>query len=178
LFLRVFAIGWLIKLIRPKYISLAFFVFIFFLFDELVGWGKAFAQWRNITYWQLLALLVLTGLSYWVRAKRLEIHYREMMKGRITQVFWISSWHNFMNNLLPFRMGELTYPVLLKKHFDISYASSLATLLMFRILDIYAIFLLAILVVGYLTMPLIGFVSLLVLYLLVPLIAWLGGKFF
>ena len=155
-----------------------FLFFIFFLFDELVGWGKAFLQWRNITYWQLLALLVLTGLSYWVRAKRLEIHYREMMKGRITQVFWISSWHNFMNNLLPFRMGELTYPVLLKKHFDISYASSLATLLMFRILDIYAIFLLAILVVGYLTMPLIGFVSLLVLYLLVPLIAWLGGKFF
>lgn len=151
-------------------------VFIFFLFDKLVGWDKAFEQWKNITYVQLLALLTLTAFSYWVRAIRLEVHYREIMKGRITQVFWISSWHNFMNNLLPFRMGEITYPVLLKKHFDISYTSSLGTLLMFRILDIYAIFLLAILVVGYLTLPLSPFVALLMAYLLAPLIVWLVGK--
>ena len=158
------------------YFLVIFLVFIFFLFDSLVGWDKAFEQWKNITFLQLFALLTLTAFSYWVRAIRLEVHYRNIMKGRITQVFWISSWHNFMNNLLPFRMGELTYPVLLKKHFDISYASSLGTLLMFRVLDIYAIFLLAILVVGYLTLPLVFFLSLLVAYILAPLIIWLCGK--
>jgi hypothetical protein len=52
--------------------------------------------------------------------------------------------HNLCNNLLP-TFGELSFPILMQRYFIISPTRSLSALLWFRLLDLYAILLLAVL---------------------------------
>lgn len=161
------------RALAKTYFMFVAFVWIFFVFENVLGWNVVFKSWKNISIWHLVGLLSLTALSYWIRALRLQVHYPTLMKGKLSQAYWISSWHNLMNNLLPFRFGELVYPALLKKNFGISLMSSLTTLLAFRILDLYAIGFLGIAVFCYYQSKFIFLVYSLILFLVFPVILWL-----
>ena len=56
--------------------------------------------------------------------------------------------HNLFNNLLPMRAGEASFPVLMRRYFDVPLARSLAALLWFRLMDVHALAAVAMLAVG------------------------------
>jgi len=70
----------------------------------------------------------------------LAVRWRLLNQGRvgIGSCYAITAVHNMTNNVLPFRTGELAYPYLLKRHFNIGLGDSTATLFYARIFDLVA----------------------------------------
>lgn len=142
------------------------------LVEYWVGWTKVLAPWRSISLWNALLVLVLLVTGYALRAWRLYDYFPAAMGGR-----WAATWrlmltHNMLNNLLPARAGELSFPLLMKRDFGIGYTESTAALLWFRLLDLYV-------VLGFAVFPLLmangalGWQSVLLLaWLLMPVAAY------
>lgn len=83
-------------------------------------------------------ILLITGgffVLYVVRSLR----FYMILKKNIIKIFMISIMHNFFNRILPFRMGELVWPLLLKKYLGVSIVHGIGVLLLVRYLDFLAI---------------------------------------
>lgn len=85
---------------------------------------------------------IAAGL-YIVQYFFLAVRWRLLNRGRvgIGSCYAITAVHNMTNNVLPFRTGELAYPYLLKRHFNIGLGDSTATLFYARIFDLLAMML-------------------------------------
>ncbi|MEZ5479530.1 MAG: hypothetical protein R3E95_19245 [Thiolinea sp.] len=76
------------------------------------GWDTILQPWLTFSWSQLLWALALILLSYALRTLRLYDYFPEVMRGQ-----WLGAWrlmllHNLLNNLLPARTGELSFPML------------------------------------------------------------------
>ena len=108
-----------------------------------VGWPQLLAPWLDFPLSLLLLLLALTALSYLLRAVRIYDYSSELLRSRFPAVLRLSILHNTLNNFLPMRLGELAYPLLMKRYFGQGYAASGVTLLWIRVLDLHFLGLLA-----------------------------------
>ncbi len=108
-----------------------------------VGWPQLLAPWRTFPQGQLALLLLLTALSYLLRAVRVYDYSRELLHGAFPATLRLSVLHNTLNNFLPMRLGELAYPLLMKRYFGQGYTASGVTLLWIRVLDLHFLGLLA-----------------------------------
>lgn len=108
-----------------------------------VGWPLLLTPWRSFPPAQLALLLSLTALSYLLRAVRVYDYSRELLRGAFPAVLRLSVLHNTLNNFLPMRLGELAYPLLMKRYFGQGYTASGVTLLWIRLLDLHFLGLLA-----------------------------------
>ncbi|MEO6696703.1 MAG: lysylphosphatidylglycerol synthase transmembrane domain-containing protein [Gammaproteobacteria bacterium] len=124
---------------------IGFAVFIAFvgLIEFYFGWLNLLAPWRALPYSLLLLAIILTFASYWVRAMRLYDYFRDDMQGAFAACFKLMLLHNFFNNLLPMRAGEVSFPLLMKRYFDVPLMRSAPALLWFRVLDMHTLVLLA-----------------------------------
>ncbi len=87
----------------------------------------------------LIPSVLLYVLAYFFRAKR----FNTMIKGISTRdMFAVMCVHTFFNNVMPFRSGEASFPIILKKIFSIDTPTSTASLVMARILDLITVSLL------------------------------------
>lgn len=78
-----------------------------------------------------LALAATYGLRthrFYVLLSGLKLPWRAVLK--------VMLQHNAINNLLPFRLGELSFPILLKKTAGIRYTSSAKVLITARLFDL------------------------------------------
>lgn len=138
-----------------------------------LGWATLLAPWKRLQIWQLLVAVALILLTYLLRSLRQSAYFPAAMQGR----FWLSTrlmvWHNFYNNFLPMRSGELAFPLLAQRYFNIPMSQATGALLWFRLLDLWAIALMG-LVAAMLKQPLWALLFLLLLPL--PAIAvWVAG---
>ena len=81
--------------------------------------------------------LIVIGFFFLYLSRTLR--FSLVVKKDLSKIFFISTIHNFLNKLLPFRSGELSWPLLLKKYLNVSIADGLGLLLLVRYLDIFAI---------------------------------------
>jgi uncharacterized membrane protein YbhN (UPF0104 family) len=95
----------------------------------LITWSKLGIEW-------ILFCFILVFCSNLLRAGRLYHHFQSEMKGGFSHCLRISLYHNFINNLLPMRSGEASFPLLLKSIFSIDFTQSTAALLSFRLSDL------------------------------------------
>jgi len=86
-------------------------------------------------HWIILGF-ILYILSYFFRALRFQILLNEKIS--IKDLFSIVCVHNMVNNIIPARMGELSYIYLIKKR-GISTGEGIATLMIARIFDVIII---------------------------------------
>ncbi len=160
-------LGWLFV------IAIAVFV------QHKLGWAALLAPWQRLHPLQLVLAVLLLLLTYLLRSLRQSAYFPREMAGR----FWLSTrlmvWHNFYNNFLPMRSGELAFPLLAQRYFNIPMSQATGALLWFRILDLWAIALMGLLAAG-LNLPLsVGALVLLLplpafaLYLARPIGRWL-----
>jgi len=65
------------------------------------------------------------------------------MRGAFIICFKLMLQHNLLNNLLPMRSGELSFPILMARYFNVPMIRSIPVLLGFRILDLHTLILFA-----------------------------------
>lgn len=125
---------------------LGWMVLIIFLIlvEYYLGWERVFAPWQEIPFKYVVTGISLLVLSYGIRTLRLYDYFAP------STTWWLSVrlvlLHNFLNNILPARTGELSFPLLVKRYFSISYKQSVPALLWFRFLDLHMILSLALLI--------------------------------
>ncbi len=64
---------------------------------------------------------------------------RDEMQGAFGLCFKVMLQHNLLNNLLPMRTGEISFPVLMARHFGVPAVRSVPALFWFRLLDLHTL---------------------------------------
>ncbi len=114
-----------------------------------LGWGKLLAPWLTLAPSVLAALVLLSALSYLMRAVRV---YDWLClgdpgagcAGHFPAMLRLTILHNTANNLMPMRTGELVFPWLMGRYFGHGFFPATAALLWIRLLDLHFLALLAI----------------------------------
>lgn len=102
-----------------------------------VGWSKLLQPWLDLPLSQLILLIIITMTSYVLRAVRVYDYSYQLVQGSFLTTLRLTLIHNALNNFLPMRLGELAYPILMKRYFNQDYIASSVTLLWIRILDLH-----------------------------------------
>ncbi len=102
-----------------------------------IGWSALITPWRQISLFWLSLLLLLSLISYLLRAVRIYDCCHSVLQGRFLPTLRLSILHNVANNLLPMRAGEAAFPLLMKRYFGLSMIDSSLSLLWLRALDLH-----------------------------------------
>jgi uncharacterized membrane protein YbhN (UPF0104 family) len=104
--------------------------------EWLVGWRSVLAAASRLSPTD--AAVLLTGLvaSYLLRGARVYFYFHRELAGRFLATLRLTLIHNAAANLLPLRAGELSFPLLAKREFDLAPARTIAALIWFRLLDL------------------------------------------
>ena len=106
----------------------------YFLTPEVMeALGRALREARLLP---IAAAFVLVGLVQWLRAWRFAVMTTERLSLPDWLLVRIALRLNFLNFILPFRLGELSYPVLMRYHYGHGLFQSAGILLLARIFDL------------------------------------------
>jgi hypothetical protein len=120
--------------------SLAWLIFLGFVIvvQWTIGWQTLLQPWFSLNPQQLALALLSILATYSLRTWRI-YDYFPQLKGQ-----WLATWrlmllHNALNNLLPARTGEVSFPLLMQRYFQLNYTQTITALLWFRLLDLHTI---------------------------------------
>jgi hypothetical protein len=103
------------------------------------GWGSVLALWEEAGLGSaLVALLALLG-TYILRTWRIYDYFPKETAGRFGALLRLVQVHNLLNIMLPFRSGEASFPLLMRREFDLSLARGTAALFVMRLFDLHAL---------------------------------------
>jgi uncharacterized membrane protein YbhN (UPF0104 family) len=164
--------GGLLRYVAGILIFVGFVVFV----EHYFNWRTLLAPWRDLSPAPLVLAVVVVFISYAVRALRLYDYFRGEMQGKFILCFKLFLQHNMLNNLLPMRSGELSFPWLMSRYFAVPPIRSIPALFWFRLLDLHTLLTVALAVV--IGLPHKSIWSLLLpLWLAVPYVGFrLGGR--
>ncbi|MBU2967576.1 lysylphosphatidylglycerol synthase domain-containing protein [Amphritea sp. 2_MG-2023] len=127
---------------RAQLLKLLLSVVILFItlavVEYQIGWYNLLTSWQGFSGATLALLVVLSLASNALRALRIKVSFA-LPASRYPQMFYLSTNHNLLNNLLPMRTGEVAFPVLIKRYFGIGVVNSSSHLLLYRLLDLVAL---------------------------------------
>jgi len=91
---------------------------------------------RRASAWQLLFALALVPVIQGFRAWRFALLASGRMSTHATTMFAIAARLVVLNLILPFKLGELGFPVMMKRAFGTGYTRSAGILLLARLMDL------------------------------------------
>ena len=111
------------------------FVFIYFL-STTIDFTESIRKFSGIRIYPF----VISFFIYMIQYLFLALRWRFLCGGIIglDSFYYVTSIHNMTNNLMPMRTGELIYPYLLKRYFNVGLGDSAAYLIFARIFDLIA----------------------------------------
>ncbi|MET0008614.1 MAG: lysylphosphatidylglycerol synthase transmembrane domain-containing protein [Candidatus Thiodiazotropha sp. 6PLUC9] len=137
--------------------------------------SKSLSSWQNLRIDSLTLCFLLILLSHIARGGRIYHHFLPHTEGRFDLCLRIALHHNFYNYLVPMRVGEASFPILLRQSFSIDLTESTAALVSFRLLDLLTLALIGILTLvlgmhlaGHLQLLLVALLTVAVIGLLLP----------
>lgn len=128
----------LIKTIKTTLLWLTFLGFIIAV-EYFFGWHTLLSPWKTLSFSSIVIAVLLFLLSYQVRTWRLYDYFLPYTQGGWISALRLMLLHNILNNLLPARSGEISFPLLMKRYFQVSYTQSIPALLWFRLLDLHTL---------------------------------------
>ncbi len=149
--------------------------------EHQYGWLKILEAWSALNALEISLALLLLLFSYGFRAIRI-FDYFTMGTGRqFRQCCRLVLLHNFLNNFLPMRSGEVAFPVLMKQYFSLPIRRTLPVLIWFRILDLYFLIMLALISILWHRLHWIGNMVFIIWMGLIPLVSagflpWLSRR--
>jgi len=138
------------------------------LVERYIGWGRLLAPWRAQRPEALAAGTGLVLASYAARAVRVYDHFRPATRSHFGACLRLTLLHNLLNNLLPMRLGEASFPALLSRYFAVPVVRGIAGLVWFRLIDLHVLAAAALIALGrdWLSGPALG--TVLAAWLVVP----------
>ena len=130
-------------------VSLLFIYFFFRKIDLQEVWGA----FRSVNYLYTLPIMLVNILSIWLRAVRWRILLRPVKKIGLPELFQATAIGFMANNLFPARIGELVRAFLLAEKEKISKSTSMATVVVERLFDGFAVLLLFLVVILFMPFP-------------------------
>ena len=107
--------------------------------EQFWGWATLLGAWQTLDLRATIAACVLIFISYCLRTVRLYDFFNPYVSGHFSTCLRLMLFHNLLNNLLPFRSGEVSFPILMKRYFDVGVLVSTPGLLLFRLLDLHVV---------------------------------------
>ena len=104
-----------------------------------VGWDHIGQAWLTLGWQAGVAAVGLLLLSYYVRALRIFYYFHHQAPMTQSACHKLVLNHTAWNNFLPMRSGELAYPLLMKRYFQVDYSRSMASLLWLRLMDLHTL---------------------------------------
>lgn len=107
-----------------------------FAIEHFYGWQQLIAAWRDIPFWKIGTALILIFFTYLVRGLRIHYYFLPLTENRLGDCLKIMLLHNLLNNLLPMRTGEASFPLMMRSYFSLPLAGATAGLVFLRLLDL------------------------------------------
>ncbi|MCU0765808.1 MAG: flippase-like domain-containing protein [Gammaproteobacteria bacterium] len=104
-----------------------------------VGWPALLAPWRELPATHLAGLLALAALSYVLRAVRAHDALRAQTGSRFLPMLRVTVLHTTANNLLPMRLGEAAFPLLVRRYFGLRLTRGTLALAWIRLMDLHVL---------------------------------------
>lgn len=153
-------------------ITLAFVVSV----EYWLGWLSIMKPWMQQSTATILAACIFMLFTYWLRSMRLYDYFQDELKGRFRACLKITLTHNFFNNLLPMRTGEVSFPILMHRHFAMNAARSTTALIWFRLMDMHSLGLIALSVIGWYLWGTMAMVLLMAGWILLAPLMYFAGE--
>ncbi|MCP4371864.1 MAG: flippase-like domain-containing protein [Deltaproteobacteria bacterium] len=134
-----------------KLLSLGFGIILISWLLAQLEWKATFEILRNVPISLLFFGFLCYAASFYLRAARFKLLLPQ--NKQIAHLFPIVLVHYTALNIIPARLGELSYVYLLKKVNNISTGYSLASLVLARVFDQIAISFLFLISLGFVTLP-------------------------
>ena len=103
------------------------------------GWNTIILVWEEVGLAPICAALALLLATYFLRTWRIYDYFPQQTAGHFARLFRVVQIHNLLNIMLPFRSGETSFPLLMKKEFDVRLARGTSALLVMRLFDLHAL---------------------------------------
>ncbi len=157
------------RLIR-WFIAAAIFLAVIVWVEIELSWRSVLLAWSNVSAVSLIGLTIVTFLSYFLRAYRVYFYFDRDNNHSLLLYCRISLFHNAWNNFLPMRLGEASFPIMMKQAFDCSIVKSSAGLLWIRLMDLHWLLVL-LFSIGAIQLN-VFFVFAIIGLIVAPLVAW------
>lgn len=128
-------------------IGLALLLLLLGVVQLSIGWGELLAPWREIPLAAIAPAALMLVLSYLLRAARIYDYCHERVRPHFTGVLRLSLLHNLGINLLPMRLGETLFPLLMRRYFGEDLVAGGSKLAGLRLFDLHVVGLAALLLV-------------------------------
>ena len=161
--------------VRPL-VNIAIFIAFVIGIEVYYGWLDLLAPWADQSPARLCLALALVFSSYWVRSMRVYDYFRDQIQGSFLRCFKLTLQHNLLNTLLPMRTGEISFPVLMSRYFQISILRSVPALLWFRLLDLHTVGALALLIANPFPRYTLPTILMLAAWMTLPALAFWGSN--
>jgi len=100
-----------------------------------IKWHEVSAAFETVSAGPFVLMLIPFLATYWFRARRWRLLLRPIVQIEFKEIFAISTVGFLGINALPFRLGEMIRPMLLKRRHSIPFSTGLATIAVERIFD-------------------------------------------
>ena len=134
----------------PRIKALLAWLAVLAIVGGLIAWigpARLIEPWRHISPIALGVALLLMVASYALRAVRIQRYFLAELRGQFLPTLKLSTWHILLNNFLPMRTGEISFPILMQHYFALPATRTVPVLLWFRLLDLQAIVILGLIAV-------------------------------
>jgi hypothetical protein len=103
------------------------------------GWQSVISLWTSAGWSSALIAMLLLLSTYVLRTWRIYDYFPTETGGRFGILLRLVQVHNLLNIMLPFRTGEASFPLLMKREFGLSVARGTAALFVMRLFDLHAL---------------------------------------
>lgn len=129
-------VGWCDLQIVRWILGIALLLALVVVVDRVLGWQSIAGDWLAVSPQTLAVALALFLSSHLLRAFRIYRYSARALGLGYGDTVKISAVHQALNNLLPMRLGEGAYPLLMRQYGGQAIGSALADLIWLRLLDL------------------------------------------
>ncbi|WP_210051205.1 lysylphosphatidylglycerol synthase transmembrane domain-containing protein [Neorhizobium petrolearium] len=103
------------------------------------GWQGVVSLWNGAGWTSALIALALLLCTYVLRTWRIYDYFPKETGGHFGTLLRLVQVHNLLNVMLPFRTGEASFPLLMRREFGLPLARGTSALFVMRLFDLHAL---------------------------------------
>lgn len=103
------------------------------------GWQTVILLWSAAGWGSAALAMLLLLATYVLRTWRIYDYFPRETGGHFGTLLRLVQVHNLLNIMLPFRTGEASFPLLMKREFNVPIARGTAALFVMRLFDLHAL---------------------------------------